>query len=105
MSHSFDRKLNGTVVCSFVFFFFFFLILFYVVGADVIIILLTQYSPSYSIQDAILFIIVQDGIYALIVRRLPIICATLARFLCAKDALKVLIINVLGEAKGSVEHV
>lgn len=74
------------------------------VGVDVIIILPTQYSPSSTIQDAIFFIIVQDGIYALIARRLPIICAIHARFLCARDAPKVLITSVLGEAKGSVEH-
>lgn len=50
-------------------------------------------------------IIVQDGTYAQIVRRLPIICAIHAHFLCARGALKVLITSVLGEAKGSVDHV
>lgn len=51
------------------------------------------------------FIIVQDGTYAQVARRLPIICAIHAPFLCARDVLKVLIINVLGEAKASVELV
>lgn len=51
------------------------------------------------------FIVVQDGTYAQIARRLHIICAIHARFLCARDALKVLITSVLGEPKGSVELV
>ena len=62
-----------------------------------------QYLHEFKMQS--FFIIVQAGTYAQVARRLPIICAIHAPFLCAKDVLKVLIISVLGEAKGSVELV
>ena len=46
----------------------------------------------------------QVGIYAAAVINLPIICAILVRILCAKDALKMLIMYVYEEIKDCVER-
>ena len=103
MSHFFDRRLNGIVVCSFMLLFdFWALVSILLVGLDCG----CHYNIAYpTMKDAIFFIILQDGTYAQSARRLPIICVICAPFLFAKDALKVLITSVLGEAKGSVELV
>lgn len=49
------------------------------------------------------FVIIQDGIYAVCVRSLPITCATRVHIHCARAALKVLIMFVQEEIKDFVE--
>lgn len=44
------------------------------------------------------------GIFAALVRKLPIICATLVLILCAKDVLRMLIMYVYEETKDFVER-
>ena len=55
----------------------------------------------------LLFIIIrnafQDGIYVALVRKLPITCAILVHILCAKDALKMLIMYVYEGIKDFAE--